>query len=343
MDQSVSYHPDTERGTLMESNYIRIKQLDGYQTKLFQYETKRQVLGSVLLLHGMAEHHERYLPFIQLLNKEGFDVYAYDHRGHGTDQKLSDLGYFAEKGGADLVVNDAHNICRYIKECGRSDKLAVLGHSMGSLILRCLIQQYDSMDCALVCSSAMPSTLKNNTGLFIARLFCLFRGPKKQSKALDKLLFGSKKFTSLCSRTSYDWLTRNNTMVGKYIYDPYCGFICTTSFYRDLLLLAKRSKSKSNIKKTRKDLPVHFFAGDKDPISNYAKEIIHLHHTFQQLGFSNTSLSIYPDARHELLNELNADEIMEHIFTLLHQVLSTPIEEAAASIDPPSQQSEPTN
>ncbi len=323
----------------MESNYVRIKQLDGYQTQLFQYETKRSVLGSVLLLHGMSEHHERYLPFIQQLNQEGFDVYAYDHRGHGTDKKLSDLGYFAPKGGSDLVVNDAHTICRYIKDCGRSDNLAVFGHSMGSLILRCLIQQYDGIDCALVCSTTMPSFLRANTGLFIARLFCLFRGTKKQSKTLDKLLFGSKKYTSLCSRTSCDWLTRNNTMVGKYIYDPYCGFICTTSFYRDLLLLAKRAGNKSNIKKTRKNLPVHFLAGDKDPVGGYAKEVIRLHSTFKQLGFSDTDLTVYPDARHELLNELNAEEVIEDAIAFFHQKLGTAVsvpEEAAAAAAEPS-------
>ncbi|MBP3609119.1 MAG: alpha/beta hydrolase [Lachnospiraceae bacterium] len=321
----------------MESNYVRIKQLDGYQTRLFQYETQKPVLASILILHGMAEHHERYLPFIQQLNQEGFDVYIYNHRGHGTDKKLTELGYFAPKGGSDLVVNDAHTICRYIKDCGRSEKLAVFGHSMGSLILRCLIQQYDAMDCAIVCATTMPSFFRANTGLLITRLACLFRGPKKQSKALDKMMFGSKKFTSLCSRTSCDWLTRNNTIVGKYIYDPYCGFICTTSFYRDLLLLAKRAGNKKNILKTRRNLPVHFLAGDKDPVGGYAKEVLRLHSIFRQLGFSDTGITVYPDARHELLNELNADEIMADAITFFHQKLDTfsavPADAAAATAE----------
>ena len=141
----------------MKEQFITLKQKDSYHTKLFYYETtKEPVLGSILLLHGMAEHHGRYTDFISALNNEGFDVYAYDHRGHGTDKKLSDLGFFSKKGGADLVVSDAITLCRYIKENGRSNKLAVFGHSMGSLILRCLIQQFDEMDCALVCSTTMP-------------------------------------------------------------------------------------------------------------------------------------------------------------------------------------------
>lgn len=306
----------------MDSSSVRIQQKDGYKTRVFCYETSKEiVLGNILILHGMAEHHKRYLEFIQLLTEEGFDVYTYDHRGHGTDQKLADLGFFAKKGGDSLVVNDAHTVCRYIKDTGRSEKLAVFGHSMGSLILRCLMQQYDEMDCALVCSTTMLPVPVSSLGIFIANLHCLFRGPKKQSPHLNKLVFGGKEFTSLCTRTTNDWLTRNNTIVGKYMDDPYCGFICTTSFYRDLIKLSKRAAIKRNINKTRKTLPVHFFAGDKDPVGGYAKQVIKLHKTFQSLGFSNTALTIYPEARHELLNELNAEEVMQDAITFFHKHL----------------------
>ena len=306
----------------MDSSSARIQQKDGYQTRVFCYETsKENVLGNILILHGMAEHHKRYLEFIQTLTSEGFDVYTYDHRGHGTDQKLSDLGFFAKKNGDTLVVNDALTVCRYIKDTGRSEKLAVFGHSMGSLILRCLIQQYDEMDCAIVCSTTMPPVAASCFGVFVANLHCLFRGPKKQSKHLDKVLFGGKQFTSLCTRTAFDWLTRNNTIVGKYINDPYCGFICTTSFYRDLIKLSKRAALKRNIKKTRKNLPIHFLAGDKDPVGGYAKQVIKLHKLFLSLGFNNTALTLYSGARHELLNEINAEEVMQDAVTFFHKHL----------------------
>lgn len=306
----------------MESTIVQIKQSDGYQTRLFCYTTSREpVLGTVLLLHGMAEHHGRYLEFIHLLTKEGFDVYAYDHRGHGTDKKLSDLGFFASKRGASLVVEDAITICNYIKEQGRSDKLAVFGHSMGSLILRCLMQQYHGLTCAVVSSTTMPPLSVSNTGLLLAGLLCLFQGPKKQSKFLDKLLFGNKAYSSLCSRTTFDWLTRNNTVVGNYISDPYCGFVCTTSFYRDLIQLTRRAAVKRNIAKARKELPVYFLAGSKDPVGSYSKDVIKLQHTFEKLGFTSTCTTIYEDARHELLNELNAAEVMQDITVFLHKQL----------------------
>ena len=306
----------------MESNFTRLQQPDGHQVKLFTYQTSAaDVLGSILILHGMAEHHERYLEFIHVLNQEGFDVYTYDHRGHGTDKKISELGFFAKKGGADLVINDAVSACSYIAANGRSKKLAVFGHSMGSLILRNLIQRYDSMDCVIVCATTMPPVAVSNVGIFISSLLCLFQGHKKQSKFMDKTLFGGKEYSSLCTRTSCDWLTRNNTIVGQYISDPYCGFICTNSFYRDLIRLSKWAAQKKKIQKTRKDLPVYFLAGDKDPVGGYSVQVKQLHQLFQKLGFRDTSITIYPEARHELLNELNAAEVMADAVAFFHKQL----------------------
>ena len=307
----------------MESTVLRVAQSDGYQTRLFYYETtKENVLGNVLLLHGMAEHHERYLDFIHTLVREGFDVYTYDHRGHGTDKKLSDLGFIAPKNGASILATDAITICHYIKNQGRSKKLAVFGHSMGSLVLRTLIQTYDEFDCAIVSSTTMPPRFISITGVLISNLVCFFSGAKKRSEFLNKLMFGGKEYTSLCTRTSFDWLTRNNTLVGKYIDDPYCGFLCTAGFYRDLVTLTARTSGKKNISKTRKDLPIFFLTGDKDPVGGYAAQIVKLHHLFTSLGFQQTELKIYPEARHELLNELNYEEVTNDLVTYLHSRLN---------------------
>lgn len=281
----------------------------------------------------MTEHHERYLHFIELLNRQGFDVYIYDHRGHGTDKKFSDLGYFAKKDGASLVVNDAHVICNYIKDCGRCDRLIVFGHSMGSIILRCLIQQYNDLDGAIVSSTSAPDSLTYSLGLFFCNLVCLFRGAKKKAKSLHKIIFGSKHYTSLCVRTSFDWLTRNNTIVGKYVYDPYCGFPCTNSFYRDLVSMIKRAGQTSNIKKTKSDLPIYFLSGSMDPVNDRSKEVVHLHKRYKKLGFTNVLISVYKDARHELLNELNADEVMSDILLFIRACLG--LDESASSPEAP--------
>lgn len=303
----------------MKSTQIQIIQKDRYKTSLILFETSNEVsLGSVLIIHGMAEHYVRYLDFIQALNKQGFDVYAYNHRGHGTDLKLSDLGFIADKNGASLIVEDALTICNYIKETARNKQLAILGHSMGSLVLRCLLQEQDDFACSIIASTTMPPVFVSTTGSIMANAVSLIQGPAKKSKFLQQLIFGGKAYTSLCTRTTYDWLTRNNTIVGKYMDDPFCGFTCTTSFYRDLILLCKRSAIKRNIAKTRKDLPLLLLTGEKDPVSGYGSQVIALQKIYNKLGFTNTSLTIYTEARHELLNELNAEEVYQDIFNFLH-------------------------
>ena len=306
----------------MDSIITQIIQNDGYRTRLYYYETAKETIsGSILILHGMAEHHGRYLDFIHALTAEGFDVYAYDHRGHGADKKLSELGFIAKKHGASLVINDALTVCQYIRANGRSDKLAVFGHSMGSLILRCLLQIYNDIDCAIVSSTTMPPKSASDLGVLLATLPCLFGGAKKQSPFLQKMMFGGKAYTSLCTRTTYDWLTRNNTIVGQYINDPYCGFTCTTSFYRDLGKLCSICSGKRNIAKTRKDQPILLLTGSKDPVGGYTSQIIRLHKLYSASGCEQTELIIYENARHELLNELNSDEVYADVISYLHKHL----------------------
>jgi len=303
----------------MEPIQIIIKQKDGYNTSLYFFKSAAETpAGSVLVMHGMAEHYGRYLDFIHALTLQGFDVYTYNHRGHGTDKKLSELGFIARKNGASLVVADALNICNYIKENGRSNKLGIFGHSMGSLILRCLLQKQDNFDCAIASSTTMPPMVVSYAGVTLANLLSLIQGPSKRSEFLQKMMFGGKEYTSLCTRTTYDWLTRDNTVIGRYMDDPYCGFTCTTSFYRDLVVLCKRAATKRNIAKTRKDFPLLLLTGEKDPVGGYSSQLIALQKKYNSLGFTTTSLTIYAEDRHELLNELNSEEVYQDIFNFLH-------------------------
>ena len=305
----------------MESNVVTITQPDGYQTKLYPHLTEKDVLGSILILHGMAEYHVRYEAFADALNAEGFDVYLYNHRGHGDTCATDDLGFFAEKDGAELVINDAITLCRHIKENGRSPKLAVFGHSMGSLILRNVIQRYDEMDCAVICGSTMPSAAIVNAGAFVANLLCRMQGPRRRSEFLHNMMFGNNYYKEICTRTPSDWLTRDEAIVDWYRESPYCGFICTTSMYRDMMIFVKDSGNEKKIAKTRRDLPLYFVVGEKDPVSAYSTEVEHLFSVYEALGFTDIALTVYPEARHEILNELNKEDVIDDLITFFHAQL----------------------
>ncbi len=298
-------------------NYISIKQKDGYVTTLSHFSCPKKPLASILILHGMAEHQKRYYMFANYLVDKGYDVYLYDHRGHGTDKKLSDLGFFAASKGYQLVVEDAINVSNYIEQNSQSKKLFLLGHSMGSAIARNIILTNDRYNGVILIGTPNPSRFMALSGLFLTSVVKKFKGPKHISPYLSNKMFGGKKYTRLSDRTAFDWLSRSHTIVGAYIHDPYCGFTCTSSFYHDLLKLINNATKKNLMKQIKKELPLFVISGEKDPVGGYGKDIKKLLAAYKKIGFSNVTSKLYPECRHELLNELNNDEVYNDIIQWL--------------------------
>lgn len=305
----------------MANNRITITQEhDKSKTVLYPFYTESdKPLGTVLVLHGMAEHHGRYLGFIEFLNECGYDVFTYDHRGHGLDCKFEELGYIADSDGYRLLINDVIGVLDYIKSVKRTDKLFLFGHSMGSLISRCVIQEYDSIDGVILCGTAHMPMIKSRMGMLVAAMVKLFKGAKHRSVLLNNCTVGYKDFARISDRTSFDWLTRDNTIVGNYINDPYCGFLCTASFYSDLIHLTYTADIQERIAHTRKDLPVLFISGSLDPVGSYGQGVLGIYGIFQKLGFSDVDCTLYEECRHELLNELNYEAIMQDILGWLNK------------------------
>lgn len=307
----------------MESKTVIVTQQDEYQTTLHQYFSCIEPKSSILILHGMAEHHKRYLAFTSYLNSQGIDVYLYDHRGHGTDKTLKDLGYFGESGGYKTVIQDALDILQYVNKNKRTKHFVLMGHSMGSLIARNVIQKYDDINGVILSGTTYPPKLVLRSGILLATIIKKMYGAKHRSTLLNNMMFGSKAFTKLITRTSFDWLTRNNKAVGAYINDPYCGFTCTISFYHDLLKLAYKASVSSLMNKTPKSLPMLIISGEQDPVGGYSKEVNKLIKFYKKRAYQNVESIIYPDCRHELLQELNANEVINDIkdWILMSQII----------------------
>lgn len=304
----------------MDSNAELIIQNDSYKTVLYHFYSDAEPKASIIILHGMAEHHKRYYTFAKFLNSNGLDVYLYDHRGHGTDKIMKELGFFSNSKGYKKVVDDALEVIKHVKKNNRSQKLLLMGHSMGSLITRNVIQQYDELDGVILCGTTHPPKLKVKPGLALASINRFFFGPEHRSKFLNNVLFGGKAYTRLISRTSFDWLSRNNPAVGAYIHDPYCGFICTISFYQDLLMLASTASTSFFMKKTRTTIPMLVISGEQDPVGNYGKEVNRMLSLYRKWGYTRVTGKLYPECRHELLQELNSDEIMKDILSWIKQL-----------------------
>jgi alpha-beta hydrolase superfamily lysophospholipase len=267
------------------------------------------------IIHGMAEHAERYELFANALVKEGFVVYANDHKGHGKTAVCNErTGHFADKNGWNLVLEDIQQLKNIILSENHGLPLFIFGHSMGSLLLRNFIFKYPENISGIVLSGTSYTPLfLIYLGKFIANVQVFFLGKKHKSKLLDKLSFGSFNKRFRPNRTAFDWLSSDKTEVEKYINDDYCGFLCTTRFFCDLFDGIKAIHNKANLLKTPSDLPVLIIAGTMDAVGDFKKGTSKVYHLLKKSGMKEITLKFYEGARHELTNETNKYKVFQDV------------------------------
>jgi len=301
---------EAEDGTKINAYYWFNDQCQTYQ-------------GVVQLAHGMAEHILRYEHFSSFLVENGFIVYGNDHRGHGgTIQAPDDQGFFAEKNGFEKVVHDMKLLTDIVKKEHPNIPVFLFGHSLGSLLSRRYIQLYgDAIDGVILSGTSGHTGMLGKVGLLLAKLERKRKGPRTPSPLLDKLTFGgfNKNFTE--ARTDFDFLTRDEAAIDKYVTDKKCGFICTTGLFIDLIHGLDLIHRLSERKKTPKSLPIFLIAGDQDPVGNNGKAVEDLYEKFQRRGYEEVSFKLYEDARHEILNELNKEEVYQDILKWIQVIL----------------------
>lgn len=308
----------------MNRGTFKLKSEDGKELFIYEWLPDDGNTKAVIQIsHGMAEHAGRYEEFARRLTLEGYAVYANDHRGHGqTAGDIKNIGYFANKNGWNLVVKDMYTITNYIKEKWSKYPIFLFGHSMGSLLSRHYIYQYGNILRGVILSgtSGNPGILAN-IGKLLARMECKFKGGKNKSINLDRLTFGSYNKAFRPSRTPFDWLSRDSKEVDKYINNPLCGEIFSSCFFYDLLTGIKLIHNKKNIKRIPKNLPIFFISGEKDPVGNNTKGVLDVYRVYKKMGIKDVQYKFYNDARHELLKELNREQVMKDIILWLNKHL----------------------
>ncbi len=262
-----------------------------------------EIKAVIQVAHGMAEHLERYGRFAAALCERGYALYINDHIGHGKSISDKDeLGYFGEKDGWKNFVEDCHQLTEIIKKENPSVPVIFFGHSMGSFVARAYSTKYaDEIAGAVYCGTAGPNPAAG-AGILLTNIIAKFKGTHYRSKLIDKVGFGTynNKFEG---RTAFDWLSRDNEEVDKYIADDLCGYLFTAYGYRDLFSLLSYVSSAEWFSGLSKDLPVLIISGAMDPVGEYSKGIEKVYKSLCDAGKDNVSRILYPDARHEILNE----------------------------------------
>ncbi len=272
----------------------------------------------LLLLHGMAEHSARYDEFATYLATLQIGVYAPDHRGHGQTALKGNatLGWFAESGGWQRVVDDALALANLIGAEYPEVPLFVMGHSMGSFMARTLIAQNpDLVDGAIIMGSGASKGLLGTIGRMIASHNAKKYGSTHPDKVMDKMSFGSFNNKIANAKTPFDWLSRDEERVKQYIDDPLCGFVCTSRFFCDLLDGVAMANDRTLAHRLPPDLPMLIISGSDDPVGGFGKGVAKVHQLYQSCGLEDLSFTLVEGGRHELLNETDRAETMQVLGT----------------------------
>src|SRR5574344_2211072 len=306
----------------MKHDAITKKMSDGCDIVINRWIPDGEVKGVVELSHGMAEYAARYMHFGTLLADNGIAFIAEDHRGHGATAALAEkngtgkFGYLADKDGFYRVVEDLHEEALWIKSEYPGKKLILFGHSFGSFLAQAFCEKYAScIDGCILCGTAGPREGLVHFARFLASFIKLFTGGKHVSLALNAMAFGSNNAHQKNPRTDFDWLSRDNENVDKYIADKWCGFPCTVGFFRDMFNGLCCIHTKKNMAAIPQALPMHIICGSEDPVGTYGKTVTNLYHIYQKNGIKEVDLKLYEGGRHELLNEINRSEIEQDLLT----------------------------
>lgn len=290
---------------------------DGKIINAYSWDNAEQIKGVVQIFHGMSEHALRYHHFALFLNKNGFAVFANDHRGHGkTASDINELGIIGNDG-FNMIVDDEYSLYLQIREKYTHQPVFVLGHSFGSFVAQQYITRFGKEISGVILSgSALQKGIDITLGRQIAAVQRLF-GEHKKSYLLSKLSFGNYNKRIPNAKHEFSWLSTDEEEVVKYEQDPFCGTVASIGFYYYMLKAFKDIYSKDRLCNIPQTLPMLILSGEQDPVGSYGKRVKKLHQLYEKQGLRNVKIKLYPEMRHEILNEQNRLEVYNDILNWL--------------------------
>ena len=277
-----------------------------------------------LIVHGMAEHAGRYARLAEKLVQAGMEVWAADQRGHG---KTADLkinrpdsgglqGHCADSESFFKVTADNYALCKEIRKKQPNIPFFLLGHSWGSFVAQYLIEDYShelNINGCVLSGTRGPAGLREKASMPIMILIALIRGQRNGSRLAKAVADGPYNIPFRPNRTNFDWLSRDEKEVDAFVEDPFCGNLCSTGFYRDLvkgLILIHEPQAMSKI---NPNLAVYIVSGSTDPVGEMGASPTALVNAYRSLHITDMEFVLYPGARHEIFNETNREEVMDNL------------------------------
>ena len=275
--------------------------------------------GIVHICHGMAEHIGRYKWLINKLNNDGYHVISIDHRGHGNRIKNNLMGYFSDKDGWGLVIEDQINLVNQTKNKYPNLKQYMIAHSMGSWIALAAVQKHIDINGLVLSGSS-----KLNTGILkiqkiLIQIVLFFSNKKTVSKFLDDISLGQYNKFFKPNRTPKDWISSDDLNVDEYIADPLCGYKVTNGLWEDLANGLESVFNKKRYIKSDHRIPIFIISGSKDPVGENGKGVIRLYNFLSNI-FNNVSIEMVENARHEVFSEVNKEDNYKHLLNFIKNI-----------------------
>ncbi len=268
------------------------------------------------IAHGVSEFILRYEPFAEWLTERGFAVVGHDHLGHGDSVAPgAPRLYFGPAGSWNAVVKDIHTLRMLAGEMFPGVPYFLLGHSMGSFMARTILCKYPQSGIAgaIISGTGWQPTFAMPMLVKLMELICKKGDETHPNEKLQQMIFGGYNSKIKNARTGSDWLTRDEKTVDAYVAHPLCGFTPSSGLFRDMMVGIRYIQQPKNLDAMKKDLPVFFVSGDKDPVGSYGKGVEQACAAFKKHGMQDVTIRLYPEGRHEMLNELNKDEVYEDL------------------------------
>lgn len=281
-----------------------------------EWKPEGEVRAVLQICHGMVEYIRRYDEFAQFLCGEGYYVVGNDHLGHGKSiQAKSEYGFFNEKYGNACVLGDMHTLRQRTEKKYPGVPYFMLGHSMGSSLLRQYIQMYGNGLSGAVLMGTVADHKKAALlfGKRLCRVMAAFRGWHYRSKMVDNLVLGAynKKFKP--ARTRADWITSDNENLDMYVADPLCSFMSTVNAYYNVFSGMIGIQRKESVYMIPKGLPVLFVSGADDPVGEFGKGVRKIYEKYRAAGIRDVTLRLYTGDRHEILNETDREQVYKDL------------------------------
>jgi alpha-beta hydrolase superfamily lysophospholipase len=263
--------------------------------------------------HGLAEHSGRYARFATALSQAGFHVYAHDHRGHGaTRAPDAPLGRFADRDGTTKVLDDIDAVHGHIAKRHPGLPLLIFGHSMGGIVaLNAVLRRSHHLAGTAIWNTNVSAGAMARLALALLAWERFRRGADMPSRILPKLTFQAWGRAIPDARSPFDWLSRDPAEVEAYIADTLRGWDPSVSMWRDVFRMILTASDDRSYTPGRRTLPFHLVGGGADPSTDNGKAVEALAARLSRMGFSNLETRIWPNNRHEGLNDLDRQAVTE--------------------------------